>query len=116
MSLKLKIQDLHGLSELYKKSYEKIEKEKKEILKKVKAEGEIYLENVNKKVEKVIKNIRESGASKEIIKESKKIIQEIKFENKDFIVDEVEKVSSKKDFAIGDFVGINNSTTLGKNN
>ncbi|HMN25031.1 MAG TPA: Smr/MutS family protein, partial [Ignavibacteriaceae bacterium] len=105
---------LHGLSELYKKSYEKIEKEKKEILKKVKAEGEIYLENVNRKVEKVIKDIRESSASKEVIKESKKIIQEIKFENKDFIIDEVKKISNKNDFAIGDFVGINNSTTTGK--
>ena len=105
---------LYGLSELYKKSYEKIEKEKKEILKKVKAEGEIYLENVNKKIEKVIKNIKESGASKEVIKESKSIVQEIKLENKDLFKENVEKISDKIDFMIGDFVGINNSTTTGK--
>ncbi len=105
---------LHGLSELYKRSYDKIEKEKKEILKKVKAEGEIYLENVNRKVEKAIKDIRESGASKDAIKESKKIIEEIKFENKDFVIDEAEKASNEKDFAVGDFVGIINSTTTGK--
>ena len=49
---------LEGLSALYKKSYEKIEKEKKEILKKVKYDGELYLENVNKKIENVIKYLR----------------------------------------------------------
>ena len=105
---------LKGLSELYRKSYEKIEKEKKDILKKVKADGDIYLENVNKKIEKVIKDLRESNASKDAIKESKKVIQEIKSENKNIFFEEVEKISEKKDFVIGDFVGINNSTTTGK--
>ena len=89
---------LEGLSALYKKSYEKIEKEKKEILKKVKYDGELYLENVNKKIEKVIKDLRESNASKDVIKESKKIIQEIKSDNKEVFTEKVEKVSDKKDF------------------
>ena len=105
---------LSGLSELYRKSYEKIEKEKKDILKKVKADGDAYLENVNKKIEKVIKDLRESSASKDVIKESKKVIQEIKSDNKNVFVEKVEKLSEKKDFAVGDFVGINNSTTIGK--
>jgi len=113
---KLEIENsrLEGLSALYKKSYEKIEKEKKEILKKVKYDGEQYLENVNKKIEKVIKDLRESNASKDIIKESKKIIQEIKSENKNIFTENVEMISDKKDFTIGDFVGINNSSTTGK--
>ena len=105
---------LEGLSALYKKSYEKIEKEKKEILKKVKYDGELYLENVNKKIEKVIKDLRESNASKDVIKESKKIIQEIKSDNKEVFTEKVEKVSDKTDFEVGDFVGINNSSTTGK--
>ncbi len=105
---------LEGLSALYKKSYEKIEKEKKEILKKVKYDGELYLENVNKKIEKVIKDLRESNASKDVIKESKKIIQEIKSENKDLFTEKIEKISDKKNFVTGDFVGINNSSTTGK--
>ena len=105
---------LEGLSALYKKSYEKIEKEKKEILKKVKYDGELYLENVNKKIEKVIKDLRESNASKDVIKESKKIIQEIKSDNKEVFTEKVEKISDKKDFEVGDFVGINNSSTTGK--
>jgi len=105
---------LEGLSSLYKKSYEKIEKEKKEILKKVKYDGELYLENVNKKIEKVIKNIRESNASSEVIKESKKVIQEIKSENKELFTENVKKISDKQVFVIGDYVGINNSSTTGK--
>jgi DNA mismatch repair protein MutS2 len=105
---------LEGLSTLYKKSYEKIEKEKKEILKKVKYDGELYLNDVNKKIEKVIKDLRESGASKEVIKESKKIIEEIKSNNKSLYTENVEKISDKKDFVVGDFVGINNSSTTGK--
>ena len=105
---------LEGLSALYKKSYEKIEKEKKEILKKVKYDGELYLENVNKKIEKVIKDLRESNASKDVIKESKKIIQEIKSDNKEVFTEKVEKISDKNDFEVGDFVGINNSSTTGK--
>ena len=64
--------------------------------------------------EKVIKNIKESGASKEVIKESKSIVQEIMLENKDLFKENVEKISDKIDFMIGDFVGINNSTTTGK--
>ena len=105
---------LEGLSALYKKSYEKIEKEKKEILKKVKYDGELYLENVNKKIEKVIKDLRESNASKEVIKESKKIIQEIKSDNQEVFTEKVEMVSDKSDFEVGDFVGINNSSATGK--
>lgn len=105
---------LKGLSALYKKSYDKIEKEKKEILKKVKTDGELYLENVNKKIEKVIKDLRESGASKDVIKDSKKVIQDIKISNKNIFTENIEKISEKKDFSIGDFVGINNSSATGK--
>lgn len=69
---------LKGLSALYKKSYEKIENEKKEILKKVKVESDLYLDNVNKQIEKVIKEIREKEASKEVIREAKKLFKMLK--------------------------------------
>lgn len=105
---------LKGLSELYRKSYEKIEKEKKDILKKVKAEGDAYLAGINKKIEKVIKDLRDTNATKETIKESKKIIEEVKTEVKNVVVEKIEPTSVKKDFIVGDFVGINNSSTVGK--
>lgn len=105
---------LKGLSELYKKSYEKIEREKKDILKKVKADGDAYLEGINKKIEKVIKELRESNADKTVIKESKAIIESVKSDIKNVFVEKTEQKGTKKDFIIGDIVGINNSTTIGK--
>jgi len=105
---------LKVLSELYRKSYEKIEKEKKEILKKVKAEGDAYLEGINKKIEKVIKDLRESNADKTVIKESKKIIETVKSEIKNVVIDKPEPINNKKDFVVGNIVGINNSSTVGK--
>ncbi len=105
---------LNGLSNMYKNSYEKLERDKKEILKKVKYEAEDYLNSINKKIEKVIKDLRETNASREVIKSARTIVQEIKNENKTFVNEEIEKVELQKDFSIGDFVGINNSSTTGK--
>ncbi|MDY0083070.1 MAG: endonuclease MutS2, partial [Ignavibacteriaceae bacterium] len=105
---------LKGLSDLYKRSYEKIENEKKDILKKVKVESNLYLDNVNKQIEKVIKEIREKDASKEVIKEAKKIIENVKVENKKIFNFLNDKTDSNKQLQIGDTVGIKNSSTVGK--
>ena len=105
---------LNGLTSLYKNNLEKLEKEKKEILKKAKTDAESYLANVNKKVENVIKEIRESNASREVIKESKRIIQKIKSDTEELVSSEVETETGKADFEIGDFVKVKNTTTAGK--
>ena len=105
---------LKGLSDLYKRSYDKIEKEKKDILKKVKVESDLYLENVNKKIEKVIKEIREKDASKEIIKESKKVVESIKLDNKIRFESLGTEKNIQGQFKVGDFAGIKNSSTSGK--
>jgi DNA mismatch repair protein MutS2 len=112
--LELENNRLKGLSTLYKNNLERLEKEKKEILKKVKVDGEIYLNEVNKKIEKVIKDLRESQASKEVIKASKKLVQEIKEENEKVLVPEVELEPEIADFNTGDFVRLKNTTTTGK--
>jgi hypothetical protein len=53
----LKNSRLEGLSSLYKKSYEKIENEEEGNTEKSKVVMvKLYLENVNKKIEKVIKD------------------------------------------------------------
>lgn len=105
---------LKGLSALYKKSYEKIENEKKEILKKVKVESDLYLDNVNKQIEKVIKEIREKEASKEVIREAKKIIQDVKEENKNAFNFLNDKTNDNRQYKVGDTVAIKNSSTVGK--
>ena len=119
LSIKLKEMEientrLQGLSNVYKNSLDKLESEKKAILRKVKSDAEDYLGGINKKIEKVIKDLRESNASKDVIKSARNIIQEIKTENKEFITDEIEKIDDNSDFVVGDFVGINKSQTVGK--
>jgi len=105
---------LASLSGLYKSNIERLEKEKKEILKKAKSDAEDFLKDVNRKVENVIKQIRESGAQKEVIKEAKKIIVELKAETEELYSHEVGKDINISDFSVGSFVSIKNTATSGK--
>jgi DNA mismatch repair protein MutS2 len=105
---------LAGLSDLYKTNIERLEKEKKEILKKAKSEAESFLKDVNKKIENIIRQIRESGAQKDVIKEAKKIISELKEETEKLYSPEVANEINISDFNIGSFVSIKNTSTSGK--
>jgi len=105
---------LSGLSGLYKNNIERIEKEKKEILKKAKSDAEDFLKGVNRKVENVIKQIRESGANKEVIKEAKKIIVELKEETEELYSPVFAKEINLSDFSVGSFVSIKNTTASGR--
>ena len=105
---------LSGLSSLYKKNLEKLEKEKKEILKKVKVDADDYLKNVNKSIEKIIKEIRESNASREVIKKSKGIISELKLQNTKLFITDSNLNNGEADFKIGDFVKLRDTNTTGE--
>ena len=105
---------LSGLSNLYKNNIERLEKEKKEILKTAKSDADDFLEGVNKKVESVIKHIRETGAQKEVIKEAKKIIADLKNETEKLYAPEVVLEAKISDFSVGTFVSIKNTSTSGK--
>ena len=83
-------------------------------MKKVKIESDLYLEDVNKKIEKVIKEIREKGASKEVIKESKKLVETLKTDNKIVFKSLSSETDIVRQFKIGEFAGIKNSSTSGK--
>jgi DNA mismatch repair protein MutS2 len=105
---------LSGLSNLYKTKIERLEMEKKDILKKAKSDAEDFLDGVNKKVESVIKQIRETGAQKEIIKEGKKIIADLKAETEKLYTSEVVSDIKISDFSVGTFVAIKNTSTSGR--
>jgi len=62
----------------------------------------------------VIKELRETQASKEVIKKSKKLIDEIKEENENLFVSDVELEQEITDFRISDFVRLRDSSTTGK--
>lgn len=106
---------LKSLSELYKNSYEKLEKDKKEIIRKTKEKAEKFLVDLNKKFENTIKQIKETNAEKSVIKEGRKIIDEIHSEVKNLINNENDNAEiDDEDFNIGDFVSIINSNSVGK--
>ncbi len=104
---------LSGLTNLYKQNLEKLEKEKKEILKQTKDKAELYLRDINKKFENMIKEIKETNASKESIKNSQNIIRELKEKNKDLYTETIDLSSNLPNFRIGDFAGIKNTQTTG---
>ncbi len=105
---------LAGLSSLYKNNIEKLDREKKEILKKAKDEAEDYLRDINKKVEKVIKDLKESNAQGEVIKESQNIIREIKETNKSLFKEDIELKPENDNFAVGDIASIKNTGSVGE--
>lgn len=105
---------LKGLSNLYKTSYEKLQNEKKEILKKAKSDADVFLQDVNKKIEKAIKDIRESGGTKEVIKESKKEIENLKLTSENLLEPEVVSFDENYEFKVGAYASVKNSTTSGK--
>lgn len=62
---------LKGLADLYEKKAKKLDAEKREILKGAKREAQELVERANKSIERVVKEIRESGASKASIKQAR---------------------------------------------
>jgi DNA mismatch repair protein MutS2 len=105
---------LSGLSNLYKDNLEKLNKQKKEILKKATNEAEDYLKNVNKRIENVIKELRESKAGSESIKSAKLLIDELKAKNNELIRGNMELSEEKLNFKVGDYVVIKDSNTIGQ--
>lgn len=105
---------LTGLSNLYKKNIEQLNSEKRDILKKAKVEADNYLKGVNKKIEEVIKSLKESNARRDIIKSSQQIVKELKERNKELFTETVDKKEEKFDFIPGDFVAVRNTNIKGK--
>jgi DNA mismatch repair protein MutS2 len=105
---------LTGLTNLYQKNIDKLNTEKKEILKKTKDDAEIYLKGVNSKIERVIKDLKESNASREVIKKAQVLIRIIKEENKNIFKEVIDLKEIKTDFTVGDYVCIKNTETRGE--
>jgi DNA mismatch repair protein MutS2 len=105
---------LAGLSNLYKQNIEKLDGEKKEILKKAKADADEYLKGINRKIENVIKELKESKANSEVIKESHHIISDIKETNKTFFKEDVDLNQENSDFEVGNIVAVKDTQSVGE--
>ncbi len=113
---KLEIENtrLTGLSGLYSKKIEELDKEKKQILKKAKSDAEDYLKDINKKIEQIVKELKETNAEKDIIKKARNVISEIKQENKNLFKDDIDLYRENPNFDVGNYVGIKNTQTVGE--
>ena len=113
---KLEIENtrLNGLSNLYQQNIDRLNKEKKDILKRVKSEADNYLSGINSRFEKIVKELKETKADKIVIKSSRKIIEELKEVNKNLFKDNIEEHVKEGEFSIGDFAGIKNTQTAGE--
>jgi DNA mismatch repair protein MutS2 len=105
---------LTGLSNLYRQNIDKLDNERREILKKTKIEAEEYLKGINRKIENVIKGIKESNAENKIIKESQKIVKEIKENNKVFLKEDIESREQNYNFEVGSIVAVKDTQSVGK--
>lgn len=105
---------LTGLSNLYKQNIDKLNAEKKTILKKAGADAADYLKEANKKVEKVIKNLKETQASGASIKSAKEVIAELKEKNEQLVAENVDLSEEKAYFEIGDYATIKDTQTTGR--
>ena len=106
---------LKGLTNLYKQSLEKLESQKKDILLDAKAKAEMFVKDVNKKVENAIKLIRESQANKDVIKDVRKQIKDLKLDIEKIIeINEPEKPSGKETFSVGTYAKLKSSGLNGK--
>jgi DNA mismatch repair protein MutS2 len=105
---------LTGLANLYQKNIDKQNNEKKEIIRKAKDDAEVYLRGVNSKIEKVIKELKESNASSEVIKKSQVLVKTIKEENRNIFKEVIDLKEIKTHFTVGDFVYIKGTETMGE--
>jgi len=114
--VELEAENIHlaDLSSLYKKNLDTLEKEKREILKKAKEDSQNYLAEINKRIENIIKDIKESNASRETIKEAKKIIEETKKITNELYDFKDEKTDDDVEINIGSYVKIKNTSAAGK--
>jgi len=113
---KLEIENsrLNGLSNLYKENIEKLNKEKKEILKNAKQEADIYLKDINKQIERVVKELKESNAKPDVIKHSQNLVKDLKEKNKNLFSDDIDLNVENYNFEVGNIVTIKNTQTVGE--
>ena len=69
---------------------------------------------MNKKIEKAVKDIKESGGAKEIVKEIRKEIESLKVTAENLIKPDIETLDQEYNFTIGAYASVKNSTASGK--
>ena len=72
--------ELQGLQALYRTRYDELDKKRKQYENEALEEAKILLDSINKTIEGIIREIRESGAHPDVIKRSKGTIEQLKYD------------------------------------
>lgn len=104
---------LKGLTNLYQEKVDKLEKQKKEILQETREKAEIYLKDINKKIENAVKNIRESNARKDVVKKEKEVINTLKSDAEKVFKKEKVESTVKVKLKTGDYASIRDTNSAG---
>ncbi len=104
---------LKTLTDHYHLKIKELEKEKKEILKKTKQDAENYLLSINKRFEQIVKELKESKAETSVIKESRKVMDNLKEINKNILPDDIDLTDKSYNFVVGDYASVKNTSTTG---
>ncbi len=106
---------LTGLANLYEKKVRELDKEKNKILKEAKEKAAVFIEDSNKEIQKVIKDIRESQASKQTTSNAIGKISELKGKLSKIKPGETDSAEiDASPIEIGDIVKIKDSETSGE--
>ncbi|OQY76071.1 MAG: hypothetical protein B6D45_04675 [Ignavibacteriales bacterium UTCHB3] len=106
---------LTGLTSLYEKKVKELDKEKNKILKETKEHASVFLDQANREIQKVIKEIKESQASKTSTVKADRLVdsfnEKLKKEEKKLPAASAEKPPQ---IEMGDMVRIKDSETIGE--
>ena len=106
---------LTGLTELYDQKVKKLQVEKNNLLKQLKAESELKIREAEKTINLTIKDIRESNADKESVKHANSVINSMKSTIAQITIEEVdESDENSAPLLIGDSVMVKQTSTYGK--
>ncbi len=102
---------LKGLASLYEKNLRELKSKKSKIIEEARKEAVDLISEANKKIEKAIKEVRETKGEKSSIKKAKAEV--IEFKEKIIKKEEKEQVLKKGSFKKGDWVKIINTASAG---
>lgn len=105
---------LQGLTKLYERENQKLKDQKETIIKETRKKADLFLNQINSQFENTVKRIRESNAEKNIIKEEKEKIINLKTVVEKTYQKPVDETIYTNEFNIKDYVRIKDSLTSGE--
>jgi len=102
---------LQELTEQYNELKKHLESREKKLLNKAKQEASEILNQANKEVERVVREIKEAAAEKELVKAKRQELAQLKKKLKPEKVEELQPVSGV--ITVGDYAKVKDQTTVG---